>query len=212
MSYYHIKNINVDRKNNCISADLADSCWHPLDWFHINDLCDKTKFEDKYANFIYNLVTGNFHPISNNKYSKIVMNHYLSNYYDDAHDIGELNTYDKYKDVIKGIMNNDYSKCIILKSDRELNPNRYYKLTPIKTNINKCNADYYTNEKGELYCISEGKLKRCDSTEKNYGYPLYEPQDVECFINNNDFLKNSANISSNKQCNDLEKEMEYELE
>lgn len=140
------------------------------------------------------------------------MNPYLRNYYDDAHDIGVLNTYDKYKEVIQGIMNNDYSKCIILKSDRELNPNRYYKLTPIETNISNYNFDYYTNAIGDLYCIKEGKLYYCDSTNKNYGYPYGMVWDMKCFINNNDFLKNSENISSIKQCADLEKEIEYELE
>lgn len=72
MGYYHIKNIKVDRKNNSISADLADSNWEPLDWFYVDNLSDSEKFENKYANFIYNLVSGNFHPSPNNKYSKIV--------------------------------------------------------------------------------------------------------------------------------------------
>lgn len=209
MGYYHIKNINIDRKNNYISADLADSNWQPLDWRHIKDLCDKPKFEEKYANLIYNLVSGNFHPTSNNKYSKIVMNHYLENYYDDAHDIGELNTYKKYKEVIKGIMNNDYNKCITLKSDRELNSDRYYKLKPIKVNDNN-DVDYYTNEKGELYCLNKGKFEMCSITEKNYGYPLYEPRDIEKFINNNEFLKNSFDKSSFNKGKKLDEELEYE--
>lgn len=187
MSYYHIKNINIDKKNNCISADLADSCWSPLDWIHINDLSDKKTFEEKYANFIYNLVSGNFHPTSNNKYSKIVMNHYLHNYYDDAHDIGELATYNKYKNVVMAIMNNDYSKCVQLKSDRELNPEKYYILNKIDIH-SKYDGEYYTNENGDLFNYNDNELNICSTRKDNYGYPLCISQDIDKFREFNDFL------------------------
>jgi len=188
MSYYHIKNINIDKKNNCISADLADSCWQPLDWVHINDLFKEGSFEEKYANFIYNLVSGNFHPSSHNNYSKIVMNHYLNNYYDDAHDIGVLETYNKYKNVVNSLMNDDFSKCVELKSDRELNPDKYYVLEKTKVIDLKYDGDYYMNKKGELYSFNNGKFSLCSTMEKDYGCPLYTPLDIDKFKEYNDFL------------------------
>ena len=53
MGYYHIKNIKIDRKNNNISADLADSNIYPKTYYHIDSLNDKGSFKEKYANFIY---------------------------------------------------------------------------------------------------------------------------------------------------------------
>lgn len=212
MSYYHIINIKMDKKNNSISADLADSCWEPSRWVHLKDLCDKETFEEKYANLMYNLISGNYHPSLNTRYSRLVMNPYLKNYCDDVHDIGELKTYYKYKEVIIGIINDDYDKCVVLKSERELYPNRYYKLTPIKIKVNQYGGNYYTNEKGELYCYKQGKLYFCDSTNKDYGYPLYVPLDVKKYFEINGFLKCSNNIETNKQSNNIEKEIEYEFE
>ena len=81
MSYYHIKNINIDKKKNNISADLADSSLYPLTFYNSEFLCQRNTFEETYAEFIYNLVSGNFHPTSNSKYSKLVLNNYLDNYF-----------------------------------------------------------------------------------------------------------------------------------
>lgn len=205
MSYYHIKNIKIDRENNYISADLADSCWQPLDWFHVDNLCDKDTFKEKYANFIYNLVSGNFHPSSNNKYSKIVMNNYLKNYYDDAHDIGELETFYKYQTVVNAILRNDFSKVTILPSDREIRPHYYYDLLPFYVTT-KYNLSYYKNEKGELFGYDGEKLYCCVSLEKNYGYPISIPLDNEKFKEYNAFLNDKHN---NK--NDIEKDVEIDI-
>ena len=67
MSYYHIKNINIDKTKNNISADLADSSLYPLTFYNTEFLCQRKTFEETYAEFIYNLVSGNFHPTSNSK-------------------------------------------------------------------------------------------------------------------------------------------------
>ena len=90
MGFYHIKNIKLDKKNNNISADLADSNLEPRTYYHVDRLFDEDSFSEKYAQFIYNLVSGNFHPSRGSQYSKLVLNNWLDNYYDDVHDIEAL--------------------------------------------------------------------------------------------------------------------------
>lgn len=175
MGYYYIKNIKIDKNNNVISGDLADSNWRPLEYNHYDDLYSGDTFEKKYANFIYNVVSGNLHPMASNKYNKIMMNSKLCNYYDDAHDIGELETYRKYKEVVNGILNNEPEKVVVLESDRTLNPEKYYVLNPVELeedNKYKNNGNFYTNSKNELYCFMNNELMYCDNG-KNYGYPYY---------------------------------------
>ena len=201
MGYYHIKNIDINKRENYIAADLADSNWQPIEWFHVSDLSkDKSLFEEKYANFIYNLVSGNFHPISSNKYSKIVMNRHLHNYYEDAHDIGEMETYKKYKDNIDKIMTGKEYECDEIKSDRELNPEKYYILNKYNDSKLKFKGDYYTNSIGEIFCIEDNKLMKCDIRKTNYGYPIYEVYyDKDKYFKHNKFLneleKNNGEIS-----------------
>lgn len=195
MGYYHIKNIKIDKKNNKISAELADSNLEPIEFYPVDDLSDKTSFKEKYATFIYNLVAGNFHPYQNNKYSKIVMHHLLENYYDDVRNIGMLDTYYKYKDVVAGIMNNDSTKYIMLESDRELNPQEYYDLKSIEITTEH-KGQYYTNNKNELYLYNNEKgLLKCDNSKKNYGYPFGTPRDIEKFKEYNDFLVSKLDVS-----------------
>ena len=193
MGFYHIKNIKIDRKNNNISADLADSNIYPLTYHHIDCLCDKGNFKEKYAHFIYNVITGNFHPNNDNKYSKLVMNNCLDNYYDDAHDIGELATYEKYKPVINAILNNRYDKNIVVPSDREINPEDYYILTETQVD-SKYDYSYLKNKKGELYCLKNNELYLCDHSNKNFGYPLYKPLDIDRFYDYNYFLKKDKEL------------------
>lgn len=190
MSYYHIKNVNIDRKNNKISADLADSNLYPISYYRVDNLFDKETFEENYAAFIYNVVSGNFHPQRNNKYYKIMMNHWLKNYYDDEKDIGVLETYHKYKDVVKGLLTNNSSKLVLLQSERELNPERYYVLKPVKLDV-KYDGDYYANDKGEIYNYTkEEGLQECENRKvSTYGYPFGKPYDIDKFIEYNDFLK-----------------------
>lgn len=197
MSYYHIKNIKMDQKNNIISADLADSCWEPLTYSHIEDLYKEGTFEEKYEKLISNIIVGNLHPLESNKLSILVMNPLFSGYYDDMHDLGVNKTYQKYKSVINGVLTDNVEECIKLKSDRELNPDKYYVLHKIDSNKIKENTNnYYENQKGELYCLENGNLKVCSTSKKNYGYPLYIPFDQDKFIEYNEFLKENKNEES----------------
>lgn len=193
MGFYHIKNIKLDKKNNNISADLADYNLEPRTYYHVDRLFDEDSFSEKYAQFIYNLVSGNFHPSRGSQYSKLVLNHWLDNYYDDVHDIGALATYKKYENVVNAILKNDYTRCVQLPSDRELNPDKYYILQ--ETNIDsKYDYPYYTNQKGELYCIKDGKLQSCISSKKDYGYPIGTVYDIDRFIEYNDFLAKDKDL------------------
>ena len=201
MGFFHIKNIKIDKKNNVISGDLADSNWTPIEYKHYDDFCFGDTFEEKYANFIYNVVSGNYHPMASNKYDKIMMNSKLCNYYQDAHDIGELETYRKYEEVVNGILNNNPEKVVVLESDRTLYPEKYYVLYPIEMeeqNKYKNNGDFYTNSKDELYCFMNNKLMYCDN-EKNYGYPYYSVYDNEkdMFEKYNKFLNKENNEEIN---------------
>lgn len=199
MGYYHIKNINIDKENNRISADLADNNWHPLDWFHVNDLLDNATFEEKYANLIYNLVAGNFHPTSNNKYSRIVMNSHLENYYEDAHDIGEVETYNKYKGNINKLFSNRGNECIKIESDRSLYPEKYYALEKINFKHPSYIGDYYQNQKGDLYYFDSNGLKWCDSRydekDVDYGKPIHNVYEIEKFKEYNSFLNEEKELN-----------------
>ncbi len=184
MSFYYLKNLKIDKENNNFSADLADSCWTPIEYFHVNNLFEDKTYEENYARLMYDFICGNFHPNRSNKYSKLVMNNLFSNYYQDSHDIGILNTYHKYEDVINGILSGDKSKCIKLESDRTLNPEQYYVLTPV-TLENKIDTSYYENKRGDLYCIQDKELMLCSKEGEPLSLVYY---DLDKFKEHNDFL------------------------
>ncbi len=190
MSYYHIKNIKMNKKNNIISADLADSCLTPLTYNHINNLYEGESFEGKYEKLISDIIIGNFHPAKGTKLSMLTLNPLFSNYYDDMLDLGIAKTYQKYKSVIHGILTGNLKECIKLESEREINPEKYYVLHEVNPEKREENIkNYYENQKGELYCLKNDDLKVCSTNEKNYGYPMYTPLDLDKFIEYNEFLK-----------------------
>ena len=193
MSYYHIKNINIDKTKNNISADLADSSLYPLTFYNTEFLCQRKTFEETYAEFIYNLVSGNFHPTSNSKFSKLVLNHDLENYYDDAHNIGKLETYYKYKNNIDAILSGNLSKIKNIESDKEMHPEKYYVLTKLDLDIGY-DYEYYINKRGKLYTFINNKIMSCSQDDKNYGYPLSAVygKEKEKLLEYNDFLKDKS--------------------
>lgn len=193
MSYYHIKNIHIDKTKNNISADLADSSLYPLTFYNTEFLCQRKTFEETYAEFIYNLVSGNFHPTSNSKFSKLVLNHDLENYYDDAHNIGKLETYYKYKNNIDAILSGNLSKIKNIESDKEMHPEKYYVLTKLDLDIGY-DYEYYINKRGKLYTFINNKIMSCSQDDKNYGYPLSAVygKEKEKLLEYNDFLKDKS--------------------
>lgn len=193
MSYYHIKNINIDKTKNNISADLADSSLYPLTFYNTEFLCQRKTFEETYAEFIYNLVSGNFHPTSNSKFSKLVLNHDLENYYDDAHNIGKLETYYKYKNNIDAILSGNLSRIKNIESDKEMHPEKYYVLTKLDLDIGY-DYEYYINKRGKLYTFINNKIMSCSQDDKNYGYPLSAVygKEKEKLLEYNDFFKDKV--------------------
>lgn len=193
MSYYHIKNIHIDKTKNNISADLADSSLYPLTFYNTEFLCQRITFEETYAEFIYNLVSGNFHPTSNSKFSKLVLNHDLENYYEDAHNIGKLETYYKYKNNIDAILSGNLSKIKNIESDKEMHPEKYYVLTKLDLDIGY-DYEYYINKRGKLYTFINNKIMSCSQDDKNYGYPLSAVygKEKEKLLEYNDFLKDKS--------------------
>lgn len=193
MSYYHIKNIHIDKTKNNISADLADSSLYPLTFYNTEFLCQRITFEETYAEFIYNLVSGNFHPTSNSKFSKLVLNHDLENYYEDAHNIGKLETYYKYKNNIDAILSGNLSKIKNIESDKEIHPEKYYVLTKLDLDIGY-DYEYYINKRGKLYTFINNKIMSCSQDDKNYGYPLSAVygKEKEKLLEYNDFLKDKS--------------------
>ena len=193
MSYYHIKNIHIDKTKNNISADLADSSLYPLTFYNTEFLCQRKTFEETYAEFIYNLVSGNFHPTSNSKFSKLVLNHDLENYYEDAHNIGKLETYYKYKNNIDAILSGNLSKIKNIESDKEMHPEKYYVLTKLDLDIGY-DYDYYINKRGKLYTFINNKIMSCSQDDKNYGYPLSAVygKEKEKLLEYNDFFKDKS--------------------
>ena len=193
MSYYHIKNIHIDKTKNNISADLADSSLYPLTFYNTEFLCQRITFEETYAEFIYNLVSGNFHPTSNSKFSKLVLNHDLVNYYEDAHNIGKLETYYKYKNNIDAILSGNLSKIKNIESDKEMHPEKYYVLTKLDLDIGY-DYEYYINKRGKLYTFINNKIMSCSQDDKNYGYPLSAVygKEKEKLLEYNDFFKDKS--------------------
>ncbi len=193
MSYYHIKNIHIDKTKNNISADLADSSLYPLTFYNTEFLCQRKTFEETYAEFIYNLVSGNFHPTSNSKFSKLVLNHDLENYYDDAHNIGKLETYYKYKNNIDAILSGNLSRIKNIESDKEMHPEKYYVLTKLDLDIGY-DYEYYINKRGKLYTFINNKIMSCSQDDKNYGYPLSAVygKEKEKLLEYNDFFKDKS--------------------
>lgn len=193
MSYYHIKNIHIDKTKNNISAELADSSLYPLTFYNTEFLCQRITFEETYAEFIYNLVSGNFHPTSNSKFSKLVLNHDLENYYEDAHNIGKLETYYKYKNNIDAILSGNLSKIKNIESDKEMHPEKYYVLTKLDLDIGY-DYEYYINKRGKLYTFINNKIMSCSQDDKNYGYPLSAVygKEKEKLLEYNDFLKDKS--------------------
>lgn len=193
MSYYHIKNIHIDKTKNNISADLADSSLYPLTFYNTEFLCQRITFEETYAEFIYNLVSGNFHPTSNSKFSKLVLNHDLENYYDDAHNIGKLETYYKYKNNIDAILSGNLSRIKNIESDKEMHPEKYYVLIKLDLDIGY-DYEYYINKRGKLYTFINNKIMSCSQDDKNYGYPLsvVYGKEKEKLLEYNDFFKDKS--------------------
>lgn len=119
MGYYHIKNIDIDKKNETITAEFADSNTFPTTYWK-SEIKGNT-FHEKYSYLIYDIITGNYHPTSSSKYN-VLCNTWaepaLANFTGDCNILGVERAYDKYKNVIEAILQKKEPE--IIKSEIEL--------------------------------------------------------------------------------------------
>lgn len=124
MSYYKIKNLKIDKKNNKISCDIADSSIRSWDnkfvFDHCDDIYDNLKtIGDKICTLYYNIIEGNIH-IDSGKYKDLVctfitFNDFIKEYRDIRckEDIKEnelYNLYLKYENDFKDYLKKD---CVL---------------------------------------------------------------------------------------------------
>ena len=119
MGYYHIKNLDINKKNGTITAEFADSNTFPRTYWK-SEIKGKT-FHEKYSYLMYDIITGNYHPNSSSKYN-VLCNTWaepsLVNFTGDCEILGVERAYDKYKNVIEAIL--QHKKPEIIKSEIEL--------------------------------------------------------------------------------------------
>ena len=119
MSYYHIKNLDINKEKGTITAEFADSNIFPRTYWK-SEIKGKT-FHEKYSYLIYDIITGNYHPNSFSKYN-VLCNTWaepsLVNFIGDCEILGVEKAYDKYKNVIEAIL--QHKKPEIIKSEIEL--------------------------------------------------------------------------------------------
>ena len=119
MGYYHIKNINIDKENEKITAEFADSNTSPTIYWK-SEINGKT-FHEKYSYLMYDIITGNYHPNSSSKYYSLCnawVAPPLRNFTGDCSILGIEKAYDKYKNVIDALIKNKEPE--IIKSEIEL--------------------------------------------------------------------------------------------
>ena len=119
MGYYHIKNLDINKKNGTITAEFADSNTFPRTYWK-SEIKGKT-FHEKYSYLMYDIIAGNYHPNSSSKYN-VLCNTWaepsLANFTGDCEILGVERAYDKYKNVIEAIL--QHKKPEIIKSEIEL--------------------------------------------------------------------------------------------
>ena len=119
MGYYHLKNLDINKKEGTIIGEFADSNVSPITYFKSE--IEGKSFHEKYSSLMYDIITGNYHPSNSSKYS-VLCNTWcepaLKNFINDSHILGIERAYDKYKNVIEDILDKREPK--ILKSEIDL--------------------------------------------------------------------------------------------
>lgn len=151
MSYYVGKNLKMDKKNNKISCELADSCWRDFEdkliFEKVDDLYNNlNKLEDKKSNLYYDVICGNLH--LSGKYSDLICSFdYFENFVNEFRDVlnndnrKDLDLYNVFLKYKKDIDRYTIKNCILRQKEYD---NRYI----TKTNKNSVFIGYYkTNAK-----------------------------------------------------------------
>lgn len=140
MSYYILKNLKLDPKNNKISASVADSSWRDANNKYIYDKTDDIyssipTWEEKYAHFIWSLLRGGIRIEGNNKYKRLEGlsgQKGLPEYYSVCSQNTDNELYLKYKDIIEDILNEKKEYIIRFKNSMAYLKSmgtKYYKYT-----------------------------------------------------------------------------------
>ena len=100
MGYYHLKNLDINKKEGTIIGEFADSNVSPITYFKSE--IEGKSFHEKYSSLMYDIITGNYHPSNSSKYS-VLCNTWcepaLKNFINDSHILGIERAYDKYKNI-----------------------------------------------------------------------------------------------------------------
>jgi hypothetical protein len=154
MGFYYMKNLDIDKKNGTITAEFADSNVDPISYFK-SEIKGKD-FHEKYSYLMYDIITGNYHPLGSSKYSALCntwCEPALENFTGDCTIIGVERAYDKYKKVIDAIIQKKEPE--IIKSEIDLHyhldygENKDYE-TLQKSIRNLCNYMYAVRENEKL--------------------------------------------------------------
>lgn len=147
MSYYHLKNLDINKKAGTITGELAANNIHPISYFKSE--IEGNSFHEKYSYLMYGIISGNYHPNKSSKYY-ILCNSWaepaLKNFINDCNILGIERTYDKYRNVIEDILQKREPE--ILKSEIELHYKIEYENSKDYTTLN--------NKVNSLYNFMEG--------------------------------------------------------
>lgn len=107
MASDYIKNIRLDEKNNKIIADIADGNISPLTFLEDRELYSHIdSYEEKYSTFINDLILGVVRcKNESHKLAKLECAKALKNYNDDFRVLGAKGVYEKYKNAIAQVLN-----------------------------------------------------------------------------------------------------------
>lgn len=73
MSFYYVKSIKLDRDNNKITMEAAESNVYPRTWFYSEyGAKENISFEEKVKNMLFSMMAGNLKPSASSKYYKII--------------------------------------------------------------------------------------------------------------------------------------------
>ena len=147
MGYYHLKNLDINKKDGTITGEFADSNVYPKRYFKSE--IKGNSFHEKYSYLMYDIISGNYHPNSSSKYY-VLCNSWnepaLKNFINDCNILGIERAYDKYRNVIEDILQKREPE--ILKSEIELHYRLEYE--------NNKNYDTLNNKVNALYNFMEG--------------------------------------------------------
>lgn len=205
MGYLIVKNLKLDKKNNRISGDVADSNVTDYNdnymYYPTEDIYSSLKtWEEKYARLVYSVITGGIHIYGSHKLRKIELGtniKELENYMEEARELGYVGVYNKHKDLIESIFKEKREYIIKFTEDkgylRKIDTRNYY-LTLIPENAKK----YTKGEIGKISGIGKHEIVKYDEEVYKYkenNYKIY----IEAILNSEGDIKKEDLINFCKE-------------